>query len=130
MALLLAPFLAQVDALQFKHLAQRVDRFQGLLSHIEANLATPLRVPDLAAQMHLETAYFSQLFKSHFGQPPARYIRRRRIERAMELLLRTPDTLERIALACGFCDPYHLAKVFKQEAGIPPGAFRKRGIQP
>lgn len=105
---------------------KNVARLTPALEYVAANLGERISVPALAALVHLEPTYFSTLFGRTFGEPPVRYVTRKRIERAQEYLRRTDWTIERIAGALGFSDAFHLSKAFKSMTGEPPSDFRKR----
>ncbi len=49
----------------------------------------PLDVPALARVAHISPTHFSRQFRATFGETPHRYLQRRRVERAMELLRET-----------------------------------------
>ena len=51
--------------------------------------AEPLDVPALAGIAHVSEAHFIRTFRATFGETPHRYLQRRRVERAMELLRET-----------------------------------------
>ena len=51
--------------------------------------ARPLDVPALARVAYVSSAHFSRQFRATFGETPHRYLQRRRVERAMELLRET-----------------------------------------
>jgi len=51
---------------------------------IDREYARRLDVPALAREAHASVAHFSRSFKSAFGEPPHRYLLRRRIERAKD----------------------------------------------
>src|SRR5688500_4516968 len=53
---------------------------------IDRNYAEPLDVPALAREAHASTAHFSRSFRRAFEETPHKYLQRRRIERAKELL--------------------------------------------
>jgi AraC-like DNA-binding protein len=53
---------------------------------IDREYAQRLDVPALAREAHASTSHFSRSFKRAFGETPHRYLLRRRIERAKELL--------------------------------------------
>jgi AraC family transcriptional regulator len=97
--------------------------------HIEANLDTSLPLRELASVARLSTSYFARAFKGASGQTPHAYILTRRIARARQEMLKGAQPLAQIAIACGFADQAHLARVFRRSAGLTPTAWR-RGNQP
>jgi AraC-like DNA-binding protein len=56
------------------------------------------------------------------------YIRRRRVERAQQLMLLSQESLAQIALACGFADQAHYCRVFRSVVGVSPSAWRRRNM--
>ena len=123
---LLAPFAGTADPVRQEKRRQGILRFRNVLEYVNRHLGEPITVDDLAVLAHLERTYFTRLFASHFGLPPARFILRRRIERAKRRLWETNDTLEAIAAALGFADAFHLSKAFKRVTGISPSDFRRQ----
>jgi AraC family transcriptional regulator len=93
--------------------------------YIEASLESPIRVQECAEQARLSVSYFSHAFKATFGMTVGHYIRRRRIERAQQLMLLSKVSLSQIALACGFADQAHYCKVFRAVVGLSPSAWRR-----
>ncbi len=123
---ILAPFARTADPVRHEKRRQGILRFRSVLEYIDRHLGEPIIVDDLAALAHLERTYFTRLFASHFGAPPAKFVLQRRVERAKRLLWETGDTLESIAAALGFADGFHLSKAFKRVTGISPSGFRKQ----
>jgi AraC family transcriptional regulator len=95
---------------------------------IDASLESKIRVQDCAGAVRLSTSYFSKVFKGTFGTTVRTYIRRRRIERAQQLMLLSKEPLAQIALACGFADQAHYCRVFRDVVGLSPNAWRRRNI--
>ena len=95
------------------------------LQMIDANIANPMRIKDLAAAAGLSPNRFSRAFRRSVGELPRRYLHRRRIEFAQELMLSTPKTLAEIALDCGLCDQAHLTRTFHRMVGVSPSAWRR-----
>lgn len=120
---LLAPFAdlprkaRSADSDRMTHLAAVIER-------IDNNPRRPLSVEELAAGANLSRGAFTRVFRSQFGISPARFIRRKRIERAQRMLLETDATLAELAEALGFVDGFHLSKAFKAITGVSPSQFR------
>ncbi len=91
------------------------DRLDGRITHRE-----------LAAIAGLSESHFSRAFKRSVGMSAHRYISRRRVESAAELIAETDQPLSEIALAVGFSDQSHFTRVFHRLTGETPGAFRRR----
>ncbi len=125
---LLIPFFPRTTELRLRHERTAAGRFQGVLSHINANLGRRLRIDDLARMANLEKTYFSTLFARTMGVSPARFIQTRRVSQAQRLLTETGLPLEALAAQLGFADAFHLSKVFKKITGHSPQAFRNQWV--
>lgn len=88
--------------------------------------AQPLDVPALARVVHISPAHFSRQFRATFGETPHRYLQRRRVERAMELLRETDRSVTEICLDVGFNSPGTFTRTFREIVGEPPSAYRAR----
>ena len=99
------------------HIGRRV------VDHVESALAGPIRLDDLARLANLSAAHFHRAFRSSFGVSPHAFVARRRAERA-KALLRGPDPIAAIALACGFSSQSHFTHAFKAATGATPAAYR------
>jgi len=83
-------------------------------------------ITDIARQLDLHPIYFARSFRKHFHCSPAEYRKRCRLQRAMELLLQSDQSLSDIALNAGFFDQSHFTTAFRRHFGHAPGRFRKR----
>jgi AraC-like DNA-binding protein len=88
--------------------------------------AQPLDVPALARVAHISQAHFSRQFRATFGETPHRYLQRRRVERAMELLRETDRPVTEICLDVGLNSPGTFTRTFREIVGEPPSAYRAR----
>ena len=96
-----------------------------VLALLHNDLASAIRVKDLAAAACLSESYFSHAFRYTIGETPAAHLRRRRIEHAQQLMLVQEKSLADIACECGLADQSHLTKLFRQLVGITPAAWRR-----
>src|SRR5262249_38702275 len=86
----------------------------------------PLDVPSLARAAHMSTAHFSRSFKNAFGETPHRYLLRRRIERAKDLLRGTELSVTETGLEVGFHSLGSFSTVFRELVGESPSAYARR----
>jgi AraC-like DNA-binding protein len=105
---------------------QRVPpRLRAMLEWIESSLAAPLSNSILSRQAHMSVEGFLRWFRSHQGITPARYVARRRIEKACRLLTLTSQSIEEISEGVGFANRHHFTRVFRLYTGEGPARFRR-----
>ncbi len=92
--------------------------------------AQPLDVPALARVAHVSPAHFSRQFRQTFGETPHRYLQRRRVERAMELLRETDRSVTEICFDVGWGSLGSFSRTFGEIVGEPPSAYRARFAGP
>lgn len=101
-----------------------------MLSHvreyIDAHLAAPLSLQELAAVVQLSPSYFARCFAQAMGQTPYQYVLERRLAQAMTLLTSTDNPIAGIARDVGFASQSHLTATFRRLVGCTPKAFRTR----
>ncbi len=87
--------------------------------------ADPTLTPaTIAAQLNIS---LRQLYRAFNGtESPAARIRRRRLERAAEILAARsgPGHVEKVALECGFTSAEYFSRAFRREFGLSPRAYR------
>lgn len=84
-----------------------------------------LGITDIAAAVGVHRVYLARQYLRHLGCTPGDDLRRRRVERATQLMMTTDQALSDIALVCGFCDQSHLNRAFLQQWGLTPTNFAK-----
>jgi AraC family transcriptional regulator len=91
---------------------------------MDARLAEPVPLADLAAAAALSVSQFSRQFKASTGQTPHRFLMRLRVEQACRLLRGTAIPIAEVAARCGFSHQEHLARVLRAQLGLTPAAVR------
>ena len=96
-----------------------------LAEWLDAHLAEPVSVGEMAAFCALSEAHFAHAFRASFGVAPHEWIVGRRIERAAALLrARRMLPLDEVARATGHASASHLVRRFKAARGVTPGQYR------
>ncbi|MBI4978641.1 MAG: helix-turn-helix domain-containing protein [Spirochaetes bacterium] len=101
-------------------------RGSRVMAYIGAHAAEEIQLADIAAELRLSKTRTSVLIHRIFGTSLPALVAGERIKRVQALLATTDSTLARIAAATGFCDEYHLSRIFRKNTGLTPGVYRKR----
>lgn len=110
--------------------AHASDRIGTACAHIEKNLTSPVRVPELARMIGLSEGSFSRLFKLHTNSTVPEYVNRLRIAHACRLLAETDKTIAEIVQTCGYLSPAHFQRQFQKIHGVSPKAYRQSVRKP
>jgi AraC family transcriptional regulator len=101
-------------------------RLNAVVDYIEANLAGPIALRELAALAGVSARHFERAFRQSLGLPPHAYVLRRRVSAARGLLVGPAVlTMEQIAKRVGFSSASHLASAFRRHEGHSPTHFRR-----
>jgi YesN/AraC family two-component response regulator len=96
-----------------------------ILHYISEHLSETLTVDSLAKRCHINTDYFSRLFKQQTGVRPVKYIQQKRIERAKILLATTNHSMQTIADMIGLPNISYFSRLFLKHTDKAPGAYKK-----
>jgi len=94
-------------------------------NYLRRNVATNINLEDLVSFIGYSRTRFFSSFKENTGLTPGEYLRNLRIEKAKSLLSETSRTAVDIASECGFGDPAHFCRRFKDMTGFTPLAYRQ-----
>lgn len=101
-------------------------QLKRVVEFIESRLGTAVALADLAEVSGGSVFHFSRAFRNTAGDSPYRYVLRRRIERAKQMLGATDLPVAEVARACGFGSQANFAKTFARCVGTTPRRFRLR----
>lgn len=83
-------------------------------------------IEDVASNVGLSRAGFSDKFKKSLGETPLQYLTKIRMQKAIELLQASEEKIENVALKVGYQDAFGFSKVFKKITGFSPKEFRQK----
>ena len=111
---------------EFWNLATTDLRILNVLREIEDHISEELTNKRLAQVANMAVNSFARVFKEEIGVPPQQFVRERRVQKTSILLHHTSEPIEEIARLSGFCDRFHLARVFKDVTSYSPAQYRKQ----
>jgi AraC-like DNA-binding protein len=86
----------------------------------------PLDLDELARAAHVSKYHFARCFADVYGETPIRYLTRRRIERAQDLLRSANLTITEVCMLVGFSSLGSFSARFRELVGESPSAYRDR----
>lgn len=93
---------------------------------MDRHFAEPLDLGTIAAAAGYSRHHFVRTFRAAYGETPGRYLTRRRIERAADLLRSANLTVTDVCHAVGFASLGTFSRTFSELMGESPTAYRHR----
>lgn len=94
--------------------------------HIDRHYEMPLNLGQLATVAGVSKFHFVRCFEAAYGDTPMRYLTRRRIERAQDLLRNANLTVTEVCMLVGFASLGSFSSRFRQVVGESPATYRDR----
>lgn len=101
-------------------------RIAQVLRLMRDRAAAGINVVDVLRAVPMARTVLERRFKAVVGTSPHAHLRRLRMERVRELLVRTSLPVGEIALATGFEHVEYLSAMFRRECGLTPRAYRAK----
>lgn len=98
------------------------------LQHIHSHYNKSLTLQQMSELVHLNTSYFSSLFKQSVGVNFLQYLTEYRINEAKKLLRRNHYSVEEISIRVGYKTSKYFIQIFKEYENITPNQYRKREL--
>jgi transcriptional regulator GlxA family with amidase domain len=92
---------------------------------MDRRFAEPLDLDPLAAQAGFSKFHFARAFRDAYGETPANYLTRRRVERAKDLLRSANLTVTEVCMLVGFSSLGSFSSRFSELVGLSPRAFQR-----
>lgn len=92
---------------------------------ITRRYAEPLDLDQIAAAAGYSRFHFVRAFRAAYGETPGRYLTRRRIERAQDLLRSVNLTVTEVCHLVGFSSLGSFSSLFRAVVGVSPAQFQR-----
>jgi len=87
---------------------------------LEENYMNPVSINDLAYLSGRSLSSFKREFRAIYDIPPSRWLQKRRLKKAKELLANTEMSVTDVCYTIGFENLSHFSRVYKSHYGHPP----------
>jgi two-component system, response regulator YesN len=106
--------------------SRKEPKLQEIDQYIVQNLSENVTSTDVAAHLYMNPSYFSRYFKRLTGENFTDYVHRFKIGIAIKILEQTGESVEEVAMKCGYSDRTYFSKVFKKYTKMTPREYRSK----
>lgn len=92
--------------------------------YIDMNYYKKISIAEIAKNCYLSRPYIRNIFQANIGLSPKQYLKKVRMEKAVELLTETNYQIALIAKSVGYEDQLQFSKAFKLTFGMSPSEYR------
>lgn len=96
---------------------------------MEENFAYNLKIDAYAKLCNMSLSSFKSAFKKQYNNTPAAWIKERKLNLALEKLLTSDLSINQLSFECGFEDPSHFIRLFKQKHALTPLQYRQKHLK-
>lgn len=96
-----------------------------VMDYFNSNYASQISLDTVANEFFVSKGTIIYNFDRYVGVSPMDYLLRIRLSRAKHLLANTNDSVEEIAVSCGFSSANYFGLIFKRKTGLSPSAYRR-----
>ena len=119
-------FLARaIHAAGGRQLREAPGWLKAVRQRLERASGPPLDARALAREVGVHPAHLSRAFTQHYGRSMRRFVRERRVARALTALRDSDRTISSIAADAGFADHAHLVRSMRAHLGTTPTSLRQ-----
>lgn len=103
-------------------------RIAETITHLETNYEKTINLDDLAKKSGMSKRSFLRTFRAATDHTPIAYLIQLRINRAINMLRGTNESVTEIAFKVGFSDSNYFTRQFRKVAGVSPRAYRRQNV--
>ena len=102
-----------------------ITTFSKAVAFIESSFTERVTLEQIADIAGMSVRHFQRQFKNTYLLTPQEYIVMLRMQKAIQLLLRTDLTVTEISMECGYQDSNLFSRQFKKNTGLSPRCYRR-----
>ncbi len=115
----------QISEEERENLKKRNNRLEKIISYIDENLTSKIKLEDLAELEGLTATHISHIFTNTFEISFRDYLNMKRLEQSILLMEDKSKKLIDIAYESGFSDPKYMNQMFKKYFNCKPKDFKR-----
>ena len=92
--------------------------------YVKSHYQEDISLGTIASDLGFSPSYLTKVFNKTEGITPSVYIRDYRMNLAKQLLAEENSSVNAVAEAVGYSDPFHFSKVFKAACGCSPSEYK------
>ncbi len=100
------------------------------LRFIHDHAHEPIDMSDVVRSIGMSRSGLEKAFREHYIRSPMKELRQVRLGIAKKRLRESDESVFNIAIQSGFQSSHHLCRVFQNELGTTPGAYRREQAKP
>lgn len=97
-----------------------MEQIAKALAYVEEHYMENIKVEDLSKACNMSETHFRRTFEEYINMTPVEYVNLVRIQKACEILKKSGDSMESIAIKCGFATISTFNRNFKKFLGTSP----------
>lgn len=102
------------------------EKVKDMMAYIGAHYSENITVDTLARAAHVSRRVCFRLFQDNLHMTPVEYIRSVRLKKAEQMLRFSKESITQIGYACGLGSSSYFGKLFHEQYGCSPGAYRQK----
>ncbi len=102
------------------------EELSQILNYIDAHFCEEINTSTIAAALNMSRHTLMRIFRSGLNMSPSQYLRRKRLQKARELILETDKSFQAVSEAAGFLSYAQFYKAFHSHYGFSPREYREK----